>query len=110
MWCTTTKWLILWLCTSDLVSFALQLRKQKSIQGTEDRSWEKSSRNVFSLLEVNYNFPSKPQGTGKCEGIAEMCKSSPKPEMNYPIELSSKFVDNACYDFQSVVLMFSLLL
>ena len=100
MWCATKRLLILWSFASGVVSFAFQLRKQKVIQDTEHRSGKKSSTNAFSLLEVNYNFPSKPQGTGKCEGVADMCKSSPKPEMNYPTELSSKFVDDACYDFQ----------
>ena len=97
------RWLLLWLFINSLLTAASHVRKQKIMQATEHLSDKKSSAKVFSLLEVNYNMPSKPQGTGKCDGIASMCKSSPKPEMNYPTNLDSKFVDNACFDFQSVV-------
>ena len=107
MWWTTGRWLTLWLFGNTMLSTASQLTKQKIMQPTEYLPGKKpqpKSAKAFSLLEVNYNFPSKPQGTAKCKGISQMCSSSPKPEMNYPIDLSSKFVDNACFDFQSVYL------
>ena len=83
------------------------ISEQQTIQAQHQPSRENiKTRTPFqSLLEVGYFMPSKPQGTGKCKGIAKMCKSSPQPEMNYPTELDSKFVDNACFDFQSVLPM-----
>ena len=90
------------LFASVMLSSALQshVSEQQIIQAKQHQS---SSAKALSLLEVGYNMPSKPQGTGKCKGIAKMCKSSPQPEMNYPTVLDSKFVDNACFDFQSVL-------
>ena len=102
--------LSLCLLLSVMLSSALQshISEQQIIQAKQhqpSRTYIKTRTPFQSLLEVGYSMPSKPQGTGKCKGIAKMCKSSPQPEMNYPTELDSKqkFVDNACYDFQSVL-------
>ena len=100
--------LSLCLLLSVMLSSASQshISEQQIIQAKQhqpSRTYVKTRTPFQSLLEVGYSMPSKPQGTGKCKGIAKMCKSSPQPEMNYPTELEQKFVDNACFDFQSVL-------
>jgi hypothetical protein len=50
---------------------------------------------------ASFGRPGVAQGTGECiGGLKAMCAAGARGEMNYPVGLSKKFLEEACYDGQ----------